>query len=588
MELEALRTELLSHALPPTDQQRDAIFASELEYLLRAAPGSGKTWTACRRFIWRAASWPYPVGGIALLSFTNVAIREFQDAAARLGQSQLLRDPNYLGTFDAFVERFILGPFGHLLTGAKTRPALYRGPRPGDRKNSKLQCWIAIAPNKKMPVYAWDIVPAVEANQAVFRTSNGLGSKLLDASAAFTAVKELLKLGFYTHAQRAFWARKLLKERPHITARLALRFPEIIVDEAQDTNIWLLHLLSRVRGKGTRVTLVGDPDQCIYSFAMADANSLSELKEKWQIPEMPLDKSFRCNDPIATAVRSLGTNQAFTGRGDAGSPHRRPFIFRETSEDFSESIGAFRRLLGLAQIADQESAIICRGNDHLQSVRGQVNYANLEGKTKRLAESAFYRDCRRDYKQAFQGVEEVLRDLIWNDEEWARIDDAPDSALAERVRETVWKFVKSERGLPPVSMTGDLWVGTMKDRLAALIESLGAPPVPKLGQKIQRRGLEQQQLLLPLFEEQKLFPNIRHDTIHQVKGESIGAVLVIGSAKFWNSVITAIVGNENNEDRRLAYVAITRAKDLVLLSTPKTHFDKHIEQWKTWGFEPFV
>ena len=83
---------------------------------------------------------------------------------------------------------------------------------------------------------------------------------------------------------------------------------------------------------------------------------------------------------------------------------------------------------------------------------------------------------------------------------------------------------------------------TMKDPLASLIEGLGAPPVPKLGQKIQKRGLEQQQLLLPLSEEQLLFPNIRHDTIRQVKGESIGAVLVIGSAKFWNSVVTAIVG----------------------------------------------
>jgi len=136
----------------------------------------------------------------------------------------------------------------------------------------------------------------------------------------------------------------------------------------------------------------------------------------------------------------------------------------------------------------------------------------------------------------------VLRDLIWNDEDWARIDDAPDSALAERARETIWKFVKNEKGLPPVNLTGDLWVGPMKDRLASLIEGLGAPPVPKLGQKIQKRGLEQQQLLLPLSEEQLLFPNIRHDTIRQVKGESIGAVLVIGSAKFWNSVVTAIVG----------------------------------------------
>src|SRR5262249_1472174 len=147
-------------------QQRDAIFATDLEYLLRAAPGSGKTWTACRRFIWRAANWPYDVGGIALLSFTNVAIREFRDAAAKLGQGQLLNDPNYLGTFDAFVERFILGPFGHLLVGAKKRPVLYRSIRPGDRNNSKLQCWTPIG-GKNVPVYAWDIIPAIESGKVI-------------------------------------------------------------------------------------------------------------------------------------------------------------------------------------------------------------------------------------------------------------------------------------------------------------------------------------------------------------------------------------------------------------------------------------
>jgi len=88
-----------------------------------------------------------------------------------------------------------------------------------------------------------------------------------------------------------------------------------------------------------------------------------------------------------------------------------------------------------------------------------------------------------------------------------------------------------------------------------------------------------------LFEEQALFPNIRHETIHQVKGESIGAVLAIGGAKFWNSVATAVVSGFNNEDRRLAYVAMTRAKDLLVLSLPSDHFDKHIERWRGWGFE---
>ena len=365
-----------------------------------------------------------------------------------------------------------------------------------------------------------------------------------------------------------------------------MRFAEIIVDEAQDTNVWLLRLLDKLRQSGTRVTLVGDPDQCIYSFAMADATSLLTLPQKWQIPEKPLDKSFRCNDQIAKAVRNMGSNAGFTGRGDSGSELKRSFIFRETSEDFSDSIAAFRNLLANAGISKSASAIICRANDHLQSVRGQVNYANLTGITKRLAESAFYRDCRKQYREAFDRIVGVLREIIWDDKTWEKLDEFPDSAAAVQFRETVWKFVKSDQGLPPVSLNGDVWVATLRCRMTALIASLGAPPVPTLGQKIQKRGLNADQLLLPLFEEQKLFPNIRHETIHQVKGESIGAVLVIGGTKFWNSVVSAVQSGENNEDRRLAYVGMTRAKDVLVISVPGGHFDKHIDLWRGWGFEP--
>jgi superfamily I DNA/RNA helicase len=574
----------MSQAPHPTDQQREAIFATELEYLLRAAPGSGKTCTACRRFIWRAANWPYDVGGIALLSFTNVAIREFQDAAATLGQGQLLHDPNYLGTFDAFVERFILGPFGHLLAGPKKRPVLYRSIRPGDRNNSKLQCWAPIG-DKNVPVYAWDIIPAIESDKVIFKASNDYGGKQLDTAKANAAVTELLRLGFYTHAQRAYLANRLLKLRPHITARLALRFPEIIIDEAQDTNVWLLRLVDKLREKGARITLVGDPDQCIYSFAMADATSLFTLREKWLIPEKPLDKSFRCNDQIAVTVKNIGSNSGFIGRGDPGGKYRRPFIFRETNVNFRDSIGAFSNLLAKAGIAQAESAIICRANDHLESVRGQVNYSNLTGITKRLAEGAFCRDCRKDYKAAFDRVEGILRELIWNDKTWETLDESPESTAAEHFREMLWKFVKSDKGLPPVSLNGDVWVATMKDRMTMLIADLGAAPVPTLGKKIQKRGLKEGQFALALFEEQKLFPSIRHDTIHQVKGESIGAVLVIGSTKFWNSVVTAVTAGINNEERRLAYVAMTRAKDLLVLCLPSSHYDKSIEQWRRWGFE---
>ncbi len=294
-------------AQDPTHQQKEAIFAEELEFLLRAAPGSGKTWTSCRRYIWRAGNWRYPVGGLALLSFTNAAIREFKTATIDIGRRDLLFDPNYVGTFDSFVERYVLAPFGHLLTGAKKRPKLFLSPRPGDRNNTRLEVW---KDGRNFPVPAWEVIPYPKDTKVRFKGPRNVGD--LPFAAANNAVRHLLSLGFYTHAQRVFWACDLLFKRPHIAELLARRFPEIIVDEAQDSNAWLLFLLNFLRKKGARVTLVGDPDQCIYEFSMADATSLADLKTKWAIPEKPLSQSFRCNSQIAAAVRNVGGNADFT------------------------------------------------------------------------------------------------------------------------------------------------------------------------------------------------------------------------------------------------------------------------------------
>ena len=87
-----------------------------------------------------------------------------------------------------------------------------------------------------------------------------------------------------------------------------------------------------------------------------------------------------------------------------------------------------------------------------------------------------------------------------------------------------------------------------------------------------------------MFAVQALFPPIRQETIHQVKGQNIDAVLVLGSTKFWNSVVDSVINGENSEDRRLAYVAMTRARHLLVVALPASHVDKHAEKWAAWGF----
>ncbi len=578
--LEALHDQIMDQH--PTDQQRDAIFAEELEFLLRAAPGSGKTWTSCRRFIWRGANWPHRAGGLALLSFTNVAIREFQQATIKIGRRDLLSDPNYVGTFDSFVERYILTPFGHLIMGTAQRPKLFINPRPGDRNNKNIMAWVKMKGGLK-PVPAWEIVPYPDKGRAAFRTSDHYGSKKLQFSGR-NPVSEFMSLGFYTHEHRVFWACYLLSKRPHIADILARRFPEIVVDEAQDTNIWLLKLLEMLREKGSKITIVGDPDQCIYEFSMADATSLLTLKEQWEIPEKPLSKSFRCNDNIAVAARSIVGNEAFVGCGDGSNCHCQPIVIREPDDSFAHSVTEFQRLLALAEIPEASSAIICRAHRQLEAIRGETNYADLKGITKKLAQASFFRDTRKDYKRAFQIVDNAIHEIIDDSDFWKEIDEFPESEKAQRYKMVLWRFVKSDSELPSVNLNGTEWIARARENLGKLIKEIGIATIPNLNRRINKKGLGDDQMTLPLFEAHSLFPPIRQETIHQVKGESIDGVLVLGSTSFWNSVVKDIVAEKNSEERRLAYVAMTRARHLLVVALPASHYDRNVQTWTSWGF----
>jgi UvrD-like helicase family protein len=534
--------------------------------------------------MWRGTIRDRNVGGLALLSFTNAAIREFHQATIDVGRRELLTDPNYIGTFDSFVERFIVSPFGHLVSTYDKRPRLFVSPRPGDRKNNNLAAWTVSAGGKKMRVPAWEIIPFLDSGKLKFRTSKGFGDKILQFT-AHNPVDELFQLGYYTHAQRVYLACRILIDRPYIAQSLSRRFPEMVVDEAQDTNVWLLVLLNCLRKYGTCVTLIGDPDQCIYEFSMADPASILALKGRWNIPERPLSRSFRCNDRIADSVRNFGSNPSFTGSGRPANAHRGPFVVRESGSGFHCTLSEFEQLLVRAEVPLSKSVILCRAHQQLETIRGKANYVKLRGRTKELAQAAFHRDVRNDYRRAQQYVESAVRAMTDESEIWESLDDCPDCQESMQVRKALWKFTKSPDGLPLVSKNANEWIAALRVGLLRLFDSIGLKDSPNVNAKVKGTGIDTTQLDLPLFEPQTLFPRIRQETIHQVKGEGIDGVLVLGSTKFFNSVVRAIESNVSTEDRRLAYVALSRARHTLLVGLPASHYDKHLSSWKDWGFD---
>ena len=143
---------------------------------------------------------------------------------------------------------------------------------------------------------------------------------------------------------------------------------------------------------------------------------------------------------------------------------------------------------------------------------------------------------------------------------------------------------KDTTKLPSVSNIGSDWISSVRTNLKNLITEIGIIDKFKLGTQIRRNGLSEYYLRLPLFEESGDPVAIRKSTIHQVKGESIDSVLVIGSEQFWNSVVKSVVTKKPKEDRRLAYVAMTRTRHQLVVGLLANHFDKHKNTWIDWGF----
>jgi superfamily I DNA/RNA helicase len=80
------------------------------------------------------------------------------------------------------------------------------------------------------------------------------------------------------------------------------RYPIILVDEAQDLSALNHAMLRKMVGK-RRLIAVGDPCQAIYGFRGAHEESMSLLREEFDMQELPLTISFRCPQEVVKHVR---------------------------------------------------------------------------------------------------------------------------------------------------------------------------------------------------------------------------------------------------------------------------------------------
>jgi DNA helicase-2/ATP-dependent DNA helicase PcrA len=292
-----------------TDAQLALISTLESTYA-EACPGAGKTDTIVQRFIDR----PHADArrGVALVSFTNAAIDEARSRCS--GQPELVRAPNFAGTIDGFINRFVVAPV--FASRNQVVPSFRDSWRnvPGSAITAR-----GVQGQFRLDWFAFTLAGVA----AVADSQVPAGERYLIRNL------EPWQRGALQKAASVQWRRNVKRgimdaaaSRAHATAYLgdaataarlrdllSHRFSEVIVDEVQDCCDEDAQILRFLLGAGIRLIMVGDPDQGIYRFRGASAKALLDLRQAAQSGPR-LDGNYRSSAVICRLVDSLRSSGA--------------------------------------------------------------------------------------------------------------------------------------------------------------------------------------------------------------------------------------------------------------------------------------
>lgn len=554
-------------------EQQAIVDAPMVPLAVVACAGSGKTFTAVHRLLEIRRRLGEARGRVALLSFSNVAVKTFRDGYRPLAESLPSgagRQRVEIDTLDGFLTSNILRPHASRTMSCSRTPFLVSGAEPFlDNKDLKL--WAQPAKGDAYPVpraRIGDVVANFRGGVAQFHFRNH--KTLIPINNGTIVVARLAQIGAYTHNLGQYWALCTLQRQPQIRAAMAHRYPHILVDESQDIGTIHQAILLELAAAGSQISLIGDPSQGIYEFAGADGTFLSDYSKKAGVHSYPLTRNYR-SVPSVVALANALSNRADTADRPVPELSHGAFFIAYKPVDRDKLIVAFQGAVLAAGLSVDRSAIVCRGRSTVESVAG-TEAAMGQGLVKQFARAAVLRDKRRDYLGAFEAVAGCITGLLQKpDVGWlASLIQPARHPEMKPIRREIWTFTRNpDQGLPPSSLVADTqWHPQLVPRVKALLDRLqnqfGLLPGDNVGNKLKKTAL----LNRPLQQAADLATEpqsiLRVDTVHKVKGESLDALLYLAEKDH----VEALLRGVDTELGRIGYVAATRARNLLWLAIP--------------------
>jgi DNA helicase-2/ATP-dependent DNA helicase PcrA len=309
--------------IPHTLTSSERIDDIEHHFRVTAGPGSGKThWLIEHvRHVTQTSQRLTPCSRIAVISYTNIAVREIQ---RRLGSAA---DVAEVSTIHSFLFANVVRPYLHLLknsAGADIaahhlvdthsehfiahdvfdgwlhlygRRQLLMQPKNLKLLKARL-CGISVRiDNQGAPFHA----------PCKTETRDSPIVDLLTPERLLEYKSQYWKRGHIDHEDVLYFAYRLLREFPALRQFLSAKFPYLFIDEFQDTTPVQAAVVQWLAGTGTVVGVIGDPEQAIYSFLDA---SPSHFKQ-FQLPDFKafsIDGNRRSTRSIVTFLNGIRTD----------------------------------------------------------------------------------------------------------------------------------------------------------------------------------------------------------------------------------------------------------------------------------------
>ena len=346
--------------------QREAVKAIGGPVLILAGPGSGKTKVITHRIAYLLKSCGVSPHNIMAVTFTNKAAREMKDRLEQLlGQAV---EALTLGTFHAICAR-ILRREGKAI-GLDSSFVIYDEEDQLSLIKQALE-EMNLDPKQYAPRTLRSAISSAKSRLINPEDYAQRVSSYFEeiVHRVYQRYQQLLSQGRAVDFDDLLMKTvQLFQHHPQILKRYQTKYVHILVDEFQDTNVVQYMLMKNLAGKYRNLCVVGDPDQSIYSWRFADLrNILSFEKDYPEAKVVFLEQNYRSTKTILEVASDIISanlhrkpKKLWTKNEDGASV---TVIESYNAEEEAQSVvNEIERLVGQEQISLKSSAVMYRVN----------------------------------------------------------------------------------------------------------------------------------------------------------------------------------------------------------------------------------